>query len=1035
MPTQAGNQTAIRAPGHHSRLYFARFTPSVIMAATVDTATTDGTTNLTITVTSGTVNDVKRGYLIRVETSGGVLKGVTNVRQGGTISSTNLPIHELGGADIDIAVGDVIKVYNIPYLADKLPTSDSTFAPDGVGSGLQGSNVAPNCRSGGHFIGVVDGFGTASPGTIATVPMAGSTSELLDPDSSTPGTHLWTPLTNTIAFAAGSSASDANPVIEASVGYGILLHVFDDPDASQSWSQFICFQVYDESTLPTRIIEATLNGDENTGWSADVELFNNADLNTLPDGSLVGLFAVEKIAGARQSFGNALSSRSPIKLIGFLHRDENEVLPEGKRVRLSIQSPLQRLASLPGFSKILTRTGADWTLSDDLTTLIGKMFLIHYYSFYAEMFDVVIDSAILNKAYSAFYINKQVALEQVRELADGVDARVTCLRTGEMMLHTHPCFIPEGDRSGVTTTYTIGSRDLLRMNFTREHWKPMELVETRGFISGASDNTPVFSRYPGNTPGRGSQTLNVERIIADDQDDSNERCGRRGAKADGAYITSSGVYYRAVEWSPQLPGSYDFFDFNKEYVATDLGATSNLRGVDLSAMRYYLSRISVRYHDGTADVEPVFLTATNAPPGSTYIPEDIPLPDYTPPDITPDPQPAPTSTIRVPYWNGTDQLPANLVCLAAGSAQFGYASWNGGSPSWVENSTGFSGSAGYHLLADPYNYGRYFACEDDAFYRNDNPKGGSSWSSVAGWATIFGDAARFAHYGEGSINRKGFFVLCNGGNVLSITDDYGVGFSVVPVYGSASYGTGLSYNSIDVAGSPFNNGSVGWFYSIIGSPNAGTVRFLKSTDWCDNWATVAAGTTALQIDTNVVQTPRIIVPYIRVDGVTPNINDASQEIFLVYGGANRSGIVLSQDGGATWTAKFYLNSGGTPEHPAGSYAGKTIHTFTRNGAIVSVATYSETGVRHSTNSGATLSAANIISGGTNDYANLNGSPVHSKFLVSWVRAGNPAANAQRIHWTDDGCVTDHSFDSPIFFTGNRFCANVQVDISNLIAPS
>lgn len=1043
MPSQSANQTSIRAPGHRSELYFAYFTPDVILQATVQADAPDGTTALSISITSGSINDVRRGYLVRVETSSGALKGITNVRQGGTISSTSLPIHELGGADIDINSGDIVKVYNIPYLADKLPTADSTFAPDGVGSGSQGTNFAPNCRSGGHFIGLVDGYGTSSPSTYATVPMAGSMSELLDPDSSTPGTHLWSLLTNTLSFAPGSGSSDANPTIRAEVGYGILQHSFDDGDASQNWYQFVCFQVYDASTMPRRILEATLNGDEQTGWSADVELFTNTSISALPDGSLVGLFAREWIGGAVQSFGSAISGRSHIKLLGFLHRDENEVTPEYGKVKLSIQSPLQRLASLPGFSKIFTRTSSDWTQIEDLSVLLGIIHLIHYYSFFSEMFDVIIDSAFLDKLYSAFYINKQVAIEQVRELADGVDARVTNLRTGELCLHTHPCLIPEADRGSVTSTYTIGKRDLQRMNFTRDHWKVVETLETRGFTAGASSNTPLFSRYPGNTPGRGAQTIAVERQIVDDQDDSNERCGRRGARADGTYINSSGEYLRAVEWSPVLFGSHDFFDFNKEYVLTDLDETSNLRGIDLSAMRYYLTRISVRYANGTADVEPVFATATNAPPGATYVPEDVPLPDYTPPDYTPYPLPPPTSTSRLPLWNGVDQLPTKLFVLDAGGAHASIATaWlpSSSSLTYTDISTGLSGN-GIWACSDPYDYRRRFVLTTAGLYRCNNIWSFSTWSLVADNATLFGDAARIGTSVGMSVNRKGYIYITCGTNVFVYTTDYGASWNVVSVDGDAlSYSTSLPTANahLKVALSTHNAGMTGVLYATTGTMYFGvgnTFRLRKSTDWGATWSVIADRDDFgfSPNDTNPVE---IHLPHTRADG-SPNVNDDSQELYLVQHTNSGAGRV-AWSGNAGVSGSLVVNIASGSKSPMNTPSGYCLMTFTHDGAKIAFATgdgsLQSSGVRVSANKGATAISDAVLFALGWMWVRLNGFSNHSQAWLVWCTTSGNSSDA-KIIWTVDDGATYKSVTTPSTFSGDKFPAYVEWDLSDYIAPA
>lgn len=726
MPDQSSHQAALRASGHEIQLYFAKFDPDIVLAATVNTPTVDQAFNLAITTVSGSAADVYAGFLVRVESAGGSLKGVTNVRAAGTISSGNLPIHELGIADIEIVATDVVKVYRIPFLGDKLPTDTVSFAPDNLTYTDQGSLIRPRVNSGGNFVGEVD-----SGQTYASVPMPGvSTTE--DPNSSGTLTHLWTLLTGTLAFAPGSSNTDANPTIRAAQGYGILIHQETDATNGKSWTQFVCFQVYDPTHRPYRMISCDLTGEMENGWSAaNMELYQNTDLASLPDGWMVGLYAVEYIGGVQASYGSIYAGRSAIKLIGFLFHDENSLTPQINRVTFSIQSPWQRLTSLPGFSKVFTRGASDWTNITDLTVRLAIIHLLRYYSFYMELFDLLFDSAFLNKLYSQLFIQKQTADKQIIELADGVDAKVCHLRTGEVTIYTDQSFIPIASRAAVVKTLALGKRDLLTAPFVRDHWKTVETVEVRGFTAGASNNQPVLSRYTGLTPGRGNQSAVQEKQIVDSQSDLNERAGRRGAKQDSAFLDANGLYTRAIEWTPTLPGSYDVFDFNKEYIATDLDATSNLRGVDLSAQLYFMTRMSIQYTGGTARLTLTLDTATNAPPAATYVPPvDTILPANP---FAPQPPITPTPTLPGLVKGSGRIIMLNTDNNAYVTTNFQASAAQGG-PAWVAIPLTLGGNNVVDWVQDPYNLNRYVIVTDgatDAIWTLDDPLGAATLTSRA----------------------------------------------------------------------------------------------------------------------------------------------------------------------------------------------------------------------------------------------------------------------------------------------------------------
>lgn len=678
--------SALRAPGYKRRVYFAKFDPSVVFTCTVDSTPLDGALNLTVTAVSGSAANVYRGFLVWVETSGGAYRGTTNVRAAGTISATNLPIHELAPADIAIVATDVIKVYNIPYLGDKLPRANTTFAPDDLTYSDQGTAEPPRVNSGGHWIGFVDNYWSGTVQLYATVPMPGvSTAE--DPDSGGTITHLWTLLTASLTFAPGSVSTDANPTLRATQGYGIALHTVTDSSNSKAWSQFVCTQVYDATHLPYRLIGASLTGEELNGWSADnVELYQNATLTALPDGWLCGLFVVETINGSYVSYGNAYSGRSHIKLIGFLYRDENELTPQINRVRFGIRGALAQLASLPGWSKVLMRDGEGWSLLDDLTVRLVIVHLLRYYSFYMEMFDLVFDSfpAVV---YPATFFQPKSVLDQLRESADGVDCRITNTRTGELMAHPRPELVALADRAAVTVTWVMTREDYSRVNLSREHWKTTQLLEARGFTSATTNANalPILSRYPSLTPGRGSQSQAIERLIATDQTDLNARCGRRGARLDGTMMDANGTYRRAVEWGGDFPSSsaLDVFDFYYAYVTTsDFDATSNLRGLNLTLDNYYLTGVSVNYRaNGAAEIAPTWVTATNAPAAATWLPPVTPgeTPYYPPP----------IPSLPIP------SLPAHLNNLAAiNTDNYVYLTYSLGSASPVWTRAAIPGLSG-----------------------------------------------------------------------------------------------------------------------------------------------------------------------------------------------------------------------------------------------------------------------------------------------------------------------------------------------------
>jgi hypothetical protein len=1035
--------TSLRKGKHRARVFFGTWTPDIVFEATVLNGISDKATYIPVDTGTGDITDCLPGFTVRVFSSTGAIKGATNVRAYGTPVAGRLPIRETGGKDLDFFTGDIVRVYNMPYLGDKLPVDDASFAPDGLPYGTQGSAYRPNTVSGGHFIGYVD-----SGETFATVPMWGAGSENLDPDS-TPGnvTHLWTLLTSTLAFQSGSVDSDADPVIEASVGYGIALHTVTDTDNSTSWSQYVCFQVYarNGSVPGFPLTSCTLNGEELAGWGAEVEVMGAVPRSALPDGQMCAVWVDETIAGLHQSVGGMYVGREHIKFIGFLSREENNVSYRRHRTRFSLQSPLARYASLPGWSKVLTRNASptDWTGIAGLTVKLALFYLPKYYSFITELFDFVVNDNFLDQAFSQFFLNKMTADAQVRELADGQDARLVNLRTGELLLHTHPCYTPIGSRSSAFKLLTMTDADVLdNGTFSREHWKTLEQFELRAFQAGAVQNKVFFSRYPGATPGRGNQSHVVEKVIATDQVDANERCGRRAAKLNGAYgeyQTLVGVYEQGVEWTPTLRGSYDGLDFHFGYVNTLLVEDSNGRGIRLYDHLFYLSRISVTYNaNGVSRVNPTLVTATHGGWGTTHIPPVSVLPPYTPPGDIPPPwfPPSPPGG-RLPPWNGIDQVPTKLFVLGSEGADAAIArAWSSDALSLVyeDISTGLTGD-GIWASADPYDYRARYVLTTDGLFHCPDIWNFTAFTLVADNDTIFGDPSYQGQKIEMSINRRGYIAISSGANAFCYSLNAGASWNRVGIGGAASFGTGPAGGSFMRFGVSANNGTTGRVYALV---NAGSTNWqlYRSEDWGASWSSVGS---AMNLASNYAD---LNVPYMRSDGSTLNINDASQELY-VHGGsghpANSGLLRQSADAGASFTTMYSVGSANA-HTPSGSTGGRTLQTFTYNGAVVLEVTRQtgaggdDSGVRTSDDSGTTAFAATspLFNSGELQ-TSLNGYAAHSGAVVAWCRAA-AGTNNNVIRWTIDLGTTWASVATPSFFSGNRHVAYCEWDLSDLVPP-
>lgn len=636
MPDLSAYKTVLAAPGHKLRGYFTPLAGNVVCTLTVDTTpTASKIITLDCTVSSGDIDDVRQQYLVRVETSGGVFKGNLRVRTTGTITADAFPVGEFANARVNVEATDVLKVYNAAAFDTKLPAENEGFDPDSAPYTTQNDDPDPLTNSGGVYVGFVD-----SGQTYATVTFTGSNSQTLDTANTGGIRHAWIDSVGaTLTFTSGTNATSINPVIRLPVGYTLIIHTVTDEDSETWFQQYVPCYVFDSTTTPYDCLVETLDGDVENGWSATVRVFADAGLDDIPDGCLCAYFVKETVNGSTASYGSNTTNRSHIKMVGFVNRDTNTLNWQQNSVTFGILSPLARLNLIAGFSKVFFSASdpVNWTGIQGMTTIRALVQILRKYTTWTEMFDLIIPAD--TRLYPAFYIQKMTPLAQVRELADGLDCRFTCDRQGRGEIALHPAYIPYASRSSVTTTLTLDGSDIIEAEIERAHLRNVETVETRGFTSGTSP-APLFCRWPG-VPGEGTQNVIVERLIVDSQSDMNERAGRRAALIDGVFINTDGELRRAIRLRLSLYGSFDVFDFYKEWISVNLGATTNLRGVALSDYRFWLQSVNVSYEAGTARVDLELMSETNALPGLTYVPPDEVDTDFPPIDVEPPTNPNP----------------------------------------------------------------------------------------------------------------------------------------------------------------------------------------------------------------------------------------------------------------------------------------------------------------------------------------------------------------------------------------------------------
>lgn len=664
MPDNSSNRATMRLDGHRARLFFGVWLGSAVLVGTLTADASNGDLAFAYTTVSGNSANVRRAYKIVItDTATGAFKYETSVRSFGTINSTSMPCREFGRGAALVESGDTMTVYSVVVPTDKLVSATSGFLPDYTTYTNQNGVLSPMCCSGGAYM---DYLPTGT--TTVDVSFQGDLAYFIDDDSNGPINHSYTASTAT----GSTSSTSANPTFTFTAGYHIVVHTATDADNSATHTQVVPVMIYDDDNPPYEVAEADLTLDIETGASARWRLFDDAERATLPDGAMGCLFLRETYNNSEQSFGNAVESRSHMKWVGFLSSTEFSIdNPIGGEnpIYFSGISPLQKLLNLAGFSKVLLddASPADWSELEALTTLRAILQIARWYTTFCEVFDFTVGTYV-NYEYPRLYVQKSSAGEQIKEIADATDARLTCDRVGRFILGTAIEYSPLADHNNYDTTLTIAADDYdatgggIRVYY--DHFSTHGTIEARALSGGASP-TAFFSRWPG-VPGTGTQDVVFERWIcdpSDSQNDTNQRAGDRAAAMFGIFIDASGIQQRAYDVDIPLLGAYDVIDpAYQEWVEIGLDETTNRRGIDLSASYHQPRTVNIRYNeDGTASSTLTARSETSARNGVTYHPPtnattppyDPPDNDFVPPVIT---FPPAASIQAVQLYKGTQRI-------------------------------------------------------------------------------------------------------------------------------------------------------------------------------------------------------------------------------------------------------------------------------------------------------------------------------------------------------------------------------------------
>lgn len=614
--------TAIFRRGQYTFTGYISTPPqTVVLAGTVSAVPAYPAKTISYTLDTGVTGDVSQDMTVNFYSATGVKKATLRVASGASVTSVSLPVNEFARGVYDVAVNDTFEVVQAWSIWDRLVSATAALNKDSrVIFTDQGHNPPPVCNSGGAVAGVN-----------TSITFNGSTSFVIDPDSSGSLTHSWQFIDGT-----PSSSSSATPTVSFPVGFRVVSHTVTDSGNSKSTTQQIPVWVHDDSDPGLAVQMDNLSATVDQGWRCSFRLpvGTEGSLNELPDGALIVYWERERYAGTEASYGSNVSGRSQVKFVGYLVSDSIHIDPDSNEVTFEAISPLAILEQTPALPQLMVSATVPvlWSQLKTLTTKRMLWYISYWHASLQTAFDFVWNDG-LEIAFARVAVEGQTIAEQLRDIAGGVNLQVTCDRLGRILFTHDPAFIDPEDRDDRTTTYDLTDADILEIEVTRAHRGISKFVRGEGITSGSA---PVFSNAPGNAPasfGVNSDTL--AKQIVSSQTDLNNRTGYHFAKVNGLY---NGQF---VPQSARLhvPDGYDWFDpALREFVTLALAATYNSRAVGWTDdTRWTVEGVDISYdaEGGTKEINVTLAHETSGAPGVTYIPpqeSDNGLP-YIPPPI------------------------------------------------------------------------------------------------------------------------------------------------------------------------------------------------------------------------------------------------------------------------------------------------------------------------------------------------------------------------------------------------------------------
>jgi hypothetical protein len=615
-----------RAHPHRVNGYLYALYPDVIFSASVNQATFTYPV-AALTYDNVTVNDytyIREGMTVKISSAAGAFKNWARVRKAPT--DTILYIGAIPSGDIVFEDDDLIDVLDdyrpwakIPKIDASNPLAVVFYKDYDIAYTNQGVYPPPVCNVGNHIAGFVDPDSEVLYDTCDTdyysYPMA---------YGATVDSYL-----NEIgdgSFTEGDSTSGSFLAEYPAGKRWVHVTITDSNGNTHTAHKLVAACERTGANAPIQARLASMRGDVSAGWSAEFVIQqDDGSKAVIPEGTLVIYFEEEQYgdtAGSLNSYDKTRERsgehKAQVKFVGWVTGNDERIEAETDDQTVKATGPLGIMQTMPLFSQTVSynNSASVWHQMAYLTLFRYIWYLLHWHSNLLDICDLILPDWYSAYPYHRFDVSAGTLGTTVDQMAQYVNANLTCDRQGRLLIPQNPQFMTGDVRDTITTTVSLDDSDITDMSINEADRYNSHWVRASGLLASSSTIRPYLSIAPGKSPGQGGMEESLDNQLVTGQDDLNIRSGRqygiRNTKYSGmsATINNGGTIVDPA-W--------------REWIEYTLPASRTKRGITFNAGRFLLKDVSYNYDaELGASSESWSLEAeTFGTPGET-----IPIPEY-----------------------------------------------------------------------------------------------------------------------------------------------------------------------------------------------------------------------------------------------------------------------------------------------------------------------------------------------------------------------------------------------------------------------